>query len=156
MESVATAIERLGELADSRPVATLAAAGLVWQANEKSSAATSAQLARGAAVYAEACASCHGANLEGQPDWRSPRPDGRLPAPPHDETGHTWHHSDRILLDIMTRGTAAVVGGNYESNMPGFGDTYSEEDLRAVLAWLKTQWPERERAYQAQISAGED
>lgn len=137
-------------------VATLAAAGLVWQANEKSSAATSAQLARGAAVYAEACASCHGANLEGQPDWRSPRPDGRLPAPPHDETGHTWHHSDRILLDIMTRGTAAVVGGNYESNMPGFGDTYSEEDLRAVLAWLKTQWPERERAYQAQISAGED
>ena len=51
-------------------VATLAAAGLVWQANEKSSAATSAQLARGAAVYAEACASCHGANLEGQPDWR--------------------------------------------------------------------------------------
>ncbi len=56
----------------------------------------------------------------------------------------------------MTRGTAAVVGGNYESNMPGFGDTYSEEDLRAVLAWLKTQWPERERAYQAQISAGED
>ena len=137
-------------------VATLAAAGLVWQANEKSSAATSAQLARGAAVYAEACASCPGANLEGQPDWRSPRPDGRLPAPPHDETGHTWHHSDRILLDIMTRGTAAVVGGNYESNMPGFGDTYSEEDLRAVLAWLKTQWPERERAYQAQISAGED
>ncbi|WP_374292998.1 c-type cytochrome [Paenirhodobacter enshiensis] len=129
---------------------------MVWQANEKSSAATSAQLARGAAVYAEACASCHGANLEGQPDWRSPRPDGRLPAPPHDETGHTWHHSDRILLDIMTRGTAAVVGGNYESNMPGFGDTYSEEDLRAVLAWLKTQWPERERAYQAQISAGED
>ena len=43
----------------------------------------------GAQLYAENCASCHGANLEGQADWRSPGPDGRLPAPPHDETGHT-------------------------------------------------------------------
>lgn len=136
--------------------AVLAAAGLAWRANEKSSSSTSAQLARGAAVYAEACASCHGANLEGQPDWRSPGPDGRLPAPPRDETGHTWHHSDRILLDIMTRGTAAVVGGSYESNMPGFGGTYSEEDLRAVLEWHKTQWPERERSYQREVSGGDD
>lgn len=56
----------------------------------------------------------------------------------------------------MTRGTAAVVGGGYESNMPGIRDTYSEEDLRAVLDFLKTQWPKRERAYQAEVSAGED
>ncbi|MCB1335497.1 MAG: c-type cytochrome, partial [Roseivivax sp.] len=59
--------------------AVLVAAGLAWRANEESSEVTSAQLARGAAVYAEACASCHGANLEGQPEWRSPGPDGRLP-----------------------------------------------------------------------------
>lgn len=136
--------------------AGLAAAGLAWQASEKSSAPTAAQLARGAAVYTEACASCHGASLEGQPDWRSPGPDGRLPAPPHDETGHTWHHSDRILLDIMTRGTAAVVGGSYESNMPGFGDTYSEEDLRAVIEWLKSRWRERERSYQREVSGGDN
>ena len=64
-------------------------------------------LARGEAVYAEACASCHGANLEGQPNWRSPGPDGRLPAPPHDETGHTWHNPDRLLLQITALGTAA-------------------------------------------------
>lgn len=136
--------------------AILAAAGLAWLAKEKSIAATSVQLARGAAIYAEACASCHGANLEGQQNWRSPGSDGRLPAPPHDENGHTWHHSDRILLDIMTRGTAAVVGGGYESNMPGFVDTYSEEDLRAVLSWLKTQWPERERSYQRDVSGGDN
>ena len=136
--------------------AVLVAAGLAWRANEESSEVTSAQLARGAAVYAEACASCHGANLEGQPEWRSPGPDGRLPTPPHDETGHIWHHFDRILLATMTRGTAAVVGGGRESNTPGFGGTYSEEDLRAVLEWLKSRWPERERSYQREVSGGDN
>lgn len=109
-------------------------------------------LERGAALYAGACAACHGANLEGQPNWRRPGPDGRLPAPPHDASGHTWHHPDRVLLDITMRGTAAVVGGGYESNMPGFGESYSEDELRDILAWIKSQWPERERAFQAQLT----
>jgi mono/diheme cytochrome c family protein len=132
-----------------------AAVGAIWRAEPDGSVVRSQKIARGSEVYAEACASCHGANLEGQPDWRSPGPDGRLPAPPHDEAGHTWHHSDRLLLDIMTRGTAAVVGGTYESNMPGFGDTYTEADLRAVLEWVKSRWPERERSYQREVSDGD-
>jgi mono/diheme cytochrome c family protein len=139
-------------------VIAVAAVGWFWSGASSGSAVSDrvADLARGEAIYAEACASCHGADLEGQPDWRSPGPDGRLPAPPHDETGHTWHHPDRILLDITMRGTAAVVGGGYESNMPGFGDTYTEEELRDVLEWIKTQWPERERAHQANVSAQDE
>ena len=115
-------------------------------------AAQDPDLARGEAIYAEACAACHGAALEGQPDWRRMNEAGRLPAPPHDETGHTWHHSDRILLDIVTRGTSAVVGNGYESDMPGFGDLYTEEELRDVLTWIKAQWPEEIRDYQAEMS----
>lgn len=139
-------------------IAGVAAAGWFWSGAASGPAGTIhvADLSRGEAIYAEACASCHGADLEGQPDWRSPGPDGRLPAPPHDETGHTWHHPDRILLDITMRGTAAVVGGGYESNMPGFGDAYIEEELRNVLEWIKTQWPERERAYQASVTAQDE
>lgn len=110
-------------------------------------------LAQGEAIYAEACASCHGATLKGQPNWKSAGPDGRLPAPPHDETGHTWHHSDRVLLQITALGTATVVGNGYESNMPGFGEVYSEEELRDVLAWIKTHWPDREHGHQAQVTA---
>ncbi len=109
-------------------------------------------LSRGAAIYAEACAACHGAALEGQTDWRIPGPDGRLPAPPHDVTGHTWHHPDRVLLDITTRGTAAVVGGGYESDMPGFGDVYTQDELRDVLEWIKTHWPAPARAHQAETT----
>ncbi|MBL4645745.1 MAG: c-type cytochrome, partial [Rhizobiales bacterium] len=48
---------------------------------------------KGAVIYAEYCASCHGADLEGQPNWQSPDADGKMPAPPHDQRGHTWHHS---------------------------------------------------------------
>ncbi|MCA1337860.1 c-type cytochrome [Pseudooceanicola marinus] len=102
----------------------------------------------GAALYQRNCASCHGTELQGQPDWRSPGPDGRLPAPPHDATGHTWHHGDDILFRIMRDGTAAVVGGGYESDMPGFGDALTDAEIRAILDYIKSTWPERERAYQ--------
>ncbi|QQA41485.1 c-type cytochrome [Pelagovum pacificum] len=102
----------------------------------------------GAALYQQNCASCHGAELEGQPDWRSPGPDGRLPAPPHDATGHTWHHGDDILFRITRDGTAAVVGGGFESDMPGFGDSLGDAKIRAILDYIKSTWPERERAYQ--------
>lgn len=102
----------------------------------------------GAALYQQNCASCHGAELQGQPDWRSPGPDGRLPAPPHDATGHTWHHGDNILFRITRDGTAAVVGGGYESDMPGFGDSLRDAEIRAILDYIKSTWPERERANQ--------
>ena len=102
----------------------------------------------GAALYQENCASCHGAELQGQPDWHSPGPDGRLPAPPHDATGHTWHHGDDILFRITRDGTAAVVGGGYASDMPGFGDALTNAEIRAILDYIKSTWPERERAYQ--------
>lgn len=61
----------------------------------------------GKSVYASQCASCHGARLEGQPEWRTRRDDGRLPAPPHDATGHTWHHPDDVLFDIIKNGVGA-------------------------------------------------
>jgi mono/diheme cytochrome c family protein len=112
-------------------------------------------IARGETLYAEHCAACHGAKLEGQPNWQSPLPSGRLPAPPHDASGHTWHHPDGVLFRITREGTAAVVGGGYESDMPGFEGILDDEDIRAILAFIKSTWPERERAYQAQMSRRE-
>ena len=70
-----------------------------------------ALIVHGKVVYAEHCASCHGANLEGQANWRKRLPNGRLPAPPHDATGHTWHHSDKQLFDMVKNGTAAMLPG---------------------------------------------
>ena len=109
-------------------------------------------LALGQRVYAENCASCHGAELEGQPNWKRRLESGRMPAPPHDETGHSWHHSDADLFRLTKEGVAVVIGGDYQSDMPAFGDVLTDEEILAALAYIKSTWPERERAYQAQIT----
>ena len=118
---------------------------LPWQDAER--------VANGAIVYADHCAACHGADLEGEPDWMARNADGLLPAPPHDETGHTWHHADPLLIDIVTRGTAAIVGGNYRSNMIGFGDILGEDEILDVLAYIKSTWPEEVLDIHNQINA---
>lgn len=123
------------------------------QVRTASTTASSAKvIEQGRQVYADQCASCHGAQLEGQPDWKTPLPSGRLPAPPHDAGGHTWHHPDDILFRIVKEGTAAIVGGGYESDMPGFADVLGDAEIQAVLAYIKSTWPERERGYQKEVS----
>jgi len=99
-------------------------------------------VARGAEVYEGYCASCHGAQLQGQPNWRERDAEGYLPAPPHDETGHTWHHPDEQLIALTWYGTARLVGGDYKSRMPGFAGTLSQDDVVAVLAYIKSTWPD--------------
>ncbi|HCZ14714.1 MAG TPA: hypothetical protein DHV85_08980 [Candidatus Accumulibacter sp.] len=110
--------------------------------------------ALGRQVYATHCAACHGAKLEGQPDWRQRDAQGRLPAPPHDASGHTWHHPDAVLIEIVTYGFTS--GRNappgYASDMPGFKGVLSDEAIRASLAFIKSTWPEPVRAQQARVT----
>jgi mono/diheme cytochrome c family protein len=107
--------------------------------------ADAAKIALGATVYAQHCAACHGAKLEGQPDWRIRRPNGRLPAPPHDESGHTWHHPDSVLFAITKHGLVPPnAPPGYESDMPAFSGKLSDDEMRAVLAFIKSHWKSRE------------
>ncbi len=110
------------------------------------------QMNLGRKLYGENCAACHGAELEGQANWRARDSNGLLPAPPHDETGHTWHHSDQQLFEITKRGTAALVGSNYQTAMGPFAEVLSDDEIRAVLAYLKSRWPENIRTRQAEIT----
>ncbi|MGH9331061.1 MAG: c-type cytochrome [Vicinamibacterales bacterium] len=110
-----------------------------------------AQLAQGRQVYGTYCASCHSADLSGQPNWQTPLPSGRLPAPPHDASGHTWHHGDADLFLIVKQGVGALAPG-YESDMPAYEGALSDDRIRAVLAYIKSTWPSREREYQARLS----
>ena len=100
-----------------------------------------AQLVLGEKVYVRHCAACHGAKLEGQPNWQKRLPNGRLPAPPHDESGHTWHHPDEVLFAITKNGMVAPYAPpGYQSDMPAFGGTLSDEEIRAVLAHIESRW----------------
>lgn len=111
-----------------------------------------AQVAQGEALYHRECAACHGAKLEGQPDWRTRNPEGRLPAPPHDETGHTWHHPDAQLVELTARGPQAFVGSDYQTDMPAYEGVLNDAEIRAVLAYIKSRWPAEIRERQAEIT----
>lgn len=98
---------------------------------------------QGRAIYANNCAACHGESLQGQPNWRERMPNGKLPAPPHDKTGHTWHHPDAMLVDMVRNGLVPgrTAPPGYVSDMPAYGDILTDEEIVAVLAYIKSSWP---------------
>ncbi len=110
-------------------------------------------LTNGQSLYAEQCASCHGANLEGQPDWRTPDENGVLPAPPHDETGHTWHHDNQLLFEYTRLGGEEALAARgvtgFASGMPGFGDALTDDEVWDILAYIRSTWPDRVQEIQS-------
>ncbi len=142
-------------------VVSVAALAVGWRLSSARAGdpAVSADPVRGQALYAANCAACHGANLEGQPDWRTAGPDGILPAPPHDKTGHTWHHGDALLFGYIKLGGAGSMRemgvDNFKSGMPGFGESLTDGDIWDILAYLKSTWPEDARQYQAERTRDE-
>ncbi len=96
----------------------------------------------GSEVYVQHCAVCHGANLEGEPNWTKRKASGALSAPPHDPSGHTWHHSDEILFKLTKFGVKIFAGPNYITDMPAYESILTDEEILAVLAFIKSTWPE--------------
>ena len=114
------------------------------------------QVSEGEQLYQIHCASCHGSNLEGEVDWQLQNEDGSFRAPPHDPSGHTWHHGDAVLWETVRQGGArlpANIGGT--SNMPAFGEILTEPEIAAVLAFIKSSWPEDIQTIQREMSARE-
>ncbi|MEG3618744.1 c-type cytochrome [Magnetovibrio sp. PR-2] len=103
-------------------------------------------------IYVENCAICHGLNLEGQPNWRSTKDDGTLPAPPHDDSGHTWHHDDQLLFNYTKGGGAAIAPAGFKSGMPGFEDSLTDEQIWQVLSYIKSRWSPQNQARQERLT----
>lgn len=104
----------------------------------------SEKVAQGKLLYAQSCANCHGANLEGAPNWKQSLPDGSLPPPPHDSSGHTWHHPDELLISITENGGDPA----YNSKMPAFKEQLSRHEITAILEFIKSKWGREEREFQ--------
>lgn len=97
----------------------------------------SAALGRGAALYAQTCATCHG-DREGK---------GGIPgAPTHNDTGHTWHHPEAQLRDWVLNGKFGF------SKMPPQRDSVTDEELELILKYVKTWWTADQRAFQEDVS----
>ncbi|MDA0787351.1 MAG: cytochrome c [Proteobacteria bacterium] len=111
-----------------------------------------ASIEKGRQVYAENCASCHGVNLEGQPNWRTRNANGRLPAPPHDASGHTWHHDDQTLFELTKYGLSALVGRPIETDMPAYDGKLTDDEIWAALAFIRSRWPKKIQERQAALT----
>lgn len=112
-----------------------------------------AEIALGRQVYLEQCAACHGQNAEGQPNWKVPDANGNLPAPPHDDTGHTWHHTDGLLYEIIRDGFRDTLKPpDSPLTMPAFGDKLNHAEIRAVITYFKSLWSEQSRMFQWQVT----
>ena len=109
----------------------------------------------GKVIYAEHCASCHGVFLEGQANWRQRDAEGYLPAPPHDETGHTWHHPDSYLFLMTKYGIEKMTGRSYPNNMPAYEDKLTDDEIVAALSYIKSTWSGRIQRQHDQINARE-
>ena len=110
-------------------------------------------VALGQSIYAEQCAACHGARLEGAPNWQIRDADGLLPAPPHDATGHTWHHDDETLFTLTKYGLAGLMENAPPYGMPVYDGVLNDAEIIAVLSFIKSTWPDDLRAYHDDLNA---
>ena len=103
-------------------------------------------VAQGDRIYNAECASCHGANLEGQPNWQSPGADELRPAPPHDVTGHTWHHNETTLFNLTKYGLSGLMDDAPTTGMPAYANVLTDAEIIAVLSYIKSEWPKEIRS----------
>ena len=110
------------------------------------------QVAGGRQIYQANCATCHGATAQGAPNWKKPDAEGNYPAPPHDDSGHTWHHPDHQIYEIIRDGFADPLKPGSPRTMPPFGDKLSQADIDAVIAYFKSLWSTDARDFQWRVT----
>ncbi|MGH6714450.1 MAG: c-type cytochrome [Bradyrhizobium sp.] len=125
---------------------------VIMRANGATPLSDADRVNSGRAVYEQHCASCHGANAEGAPNWQERDAHGELPAPPHNAEGHTWRHSDADLYEMVGKGWRDPFNKSKRLTMPAFGAEISPEQIRAVIGYLKTLWTPEQRQFQLQES----
>lgn len=126
----------------------VAAGAVIVAAPAPSPALDQQQVARGQQIYVEKCASCHGRNAEGAPNWQQPDARGNLPPPPHDDSGHTWRHPDAQLAEMIREGLRDPFNQTPELTMPPFKGRLSDEEIAAVITYFKSLWSPEHGRYQ--------
>ena len=108
-------------------------------------------IAKGKIAYENNCVSCHQVNLVGAKNWKGLDEDGHRKAPPLNGTGHTWHHDDATLHNIIKYGLNKLVK-NYEGKMLGFEHKLRDKDIDSILSYMKSFWPTNKYQHQINLS----
>lgn len=97
-----------------------------------------AVLSLGQAVFQQHCSGCHGAQAQGDPNWRKRKPDGKYPPPPLNGSGHAWHHSRAMLHEMIRTGSRPG-----EGDMPAWQGKLTGDEIDAVISWFQSLWPDQ-------------
>jgi mono/diheme cytochrome c family protein len=121
--------------------------------------ATSADSVRaGLKLYKAYCSSCHGRQLQGQALWQARDQYDGLRAPAHDDTGHTWQHSDEDLFVKVRNGRmrqASSIDANSASDTRHvFSNFLSDENILQILSYIKARWSLGGRVAQSTLNPG--
>ncbi|WPZ35671.1 c-type cytochrome [Thalassobaculum sp. OXR-137] len=138
----------------------ITAADLYWEryTNEHAVAAdhtNAALVGLGHTLYDQHCAFCHGADLAGKPGWDGEYPDGGRPPLPLDGTSPIWRLTDRDLFDVTKYGGQPFSPASYRNAMPAFDSELADADIWAILAFIKSRWPEEARTRQKEAAAAQ-
>ena len=107
--------------------------GVIWQARNGGDIATDIAppevLAQGELVFEENCVACHGENGKG---YIGPALNG---------SAHAWHHPDSLLVSFIRDGIAGT-------QMPAQRDNLTDEEIDAVISYMKSWWTPQQRQKQ--------
>ena len=93
--------------------------------------------AQGKPLYERNCATCHGPQGQGDPNWRQKNADGSFKPPPLNGTAHTWHHPAGDLMATIMNGSSPGTG-----NMPAWRDILTPKQVASIIAYFQEFWPD--------------
>lgn len=91
-------------------------------------------MARGARLFQEHCAQCHGPDAQGHPDWQTP---GVTVAPPLNGTGNDWKRTKGEMVAVIKQGAKR----KNELVMPGWEGRLTDQEIDDLIVWYQALWP---------------
>jgi len=97
----------------------------------------------GEKLFHQYCSGCHGDKAVGE-DISNPsggwRDDGSDIAPALNGTAHSWHHEPELLYEYVKTGSV-----DPDSPMPAFGQDLDDDQIRSIIGYFQSLWPEKIR-----------
>jgi mono/diheme cytochrome c family protein len=92
-------------------------------------------VARGEELYVTYCIACHGVNGVGEnPADKYAQNEYGFIAPPMDDTGHAWHHTDEQLIRMI------LEGSQRNPRMAAWKHGLTEDDANDLVEYIKSLW----------------
>lgn len=98
-----------------------------------------ASVARGAQLFGERCAECHGPQAQGHPDWQTPSDGSFAAAPPLNGTGNDWKLTRAQIATIIKNGVRRKTDN--VDIMPAWKGRLNDSDVEDVINWMQSLWP---------------